>query len=161
MAPRVAGGHARAGRASRGGPGAGPSPQRRPASRVRLEADSAGWTRAPGEKDARPACQPPGFASQAGGGAGVSAELPYLVYSVVPTGLREQGVRGLLSLDDHAPPHVHCFVGDGEVVVDLEPAVAVREEHGRLTVAERRRVLALVQARRGRLLRRWRRIHGR
>ena len=97
----------------------------------------------------------------AGGGAGVSAVLPYLIYSVVPTVLREQGVRGLLSLDDHAPPHVHCFAGDGEIVVEPEPAVAVREEHGRLTVAERRRVLALVQARHGRLLRRWRRIHGR
>ena len=127
----------------------------------RDERVNAVWTRSPGEKDARPACQPPGFAPQAGGGAGVSAVLPYLVYPVVPTVLREQGVRGLLSLDDHAPPHVHCFVGDGEIVVELEPAVAVREEHGRLTVAERRRVLALVRARRGRLLRRWRRIHGR
>jgi hypothetical protein len=53
------------------------------------------------------------------------------------------------------------LVGDGELVVELAPAVAVREQHGRLTPGERRRVLALVQARRGRLLRRWRTIYGR
>jgi len=84
-----------------------------------------------------------------------------MVYSVVPTVLYEQGVRGLLYLDDHHPAHVHCFVGDGQIVVLLEPGVAVRETHGRVTAAEQRRVLALVEARRGRLLRRWREIHGR
>jgi hypothetical protein len=78
----------------------------------------------------------------------------------VPTVLHERGVRGVLYLDDHHPPHVHCFVGAGQLVVLLEP-VTVRETHGRVTASERRRVLALVQARRGRLLRRWGEIHGR
>jgi hypothetical protein len=84
-----------------------------------------------------------------------------VVYSFVPTVLDEQGVRGMLYVDDHDPPHVHCFVGDGELVVAFEPAVAVREAHGRLTGAERRRVLDLVRTNRGYLLRRWREIHGR
>jgi hypothetical protein len=77
----------------------------------------------------------------------------------VPTVLSVAGIRVAIHLNDHPPAHVHGFVGDGEVVVSLEPAVRERERRGQVTAQEARRVLALVRANRGRLLTEWRRYY--
>jgi hypothetical protein len=75
----------------------------------------------------------------------------------VTTVLRLAGVRVVVHTNDHPPPHVHCFVGDGEVLVLLAPEVRERERRGRVPAQEARRVLALVRANRGFLLAEWRR----
>jgi hypothetical protein len=76
----------------------------------------------------------------------------------VPAVLREAGIRVMIYVNDHLPAHVHCFVGAGEAVVELEPQVALRQAHG-LSAQEQRRVLSLVEVRRGQLSRAWRRLH--
>ena len=77
----------------------------------------------------------------------------------MPTVLHASGVRVVIYPNDHAPPYAHCFVGDGEVVVLLEPAVAAREQE-RVKAQEVARALAVVRRHRGFLTEAWRRIHG-
>ena len=83
-----------------------------------------------------------------------------MVHCGVPTVLDIAGIRVTITMNDHQPPHVHCFVGDGEVVVLLESSVRGRGRRGRVTVQEARRVLALVRDNRAELLEAWRAIHG-
>jgi hypothetical protein len=76
----------------------------------------------------------------------------------VPVVLREAGVRVVIYVNDHRPAHVHCFAGSGGAVVELEPQVTLRAAYG-LSAQEQRRILDLVEARRGQLSRAWRRLH--
>jgi len=78
---------------------------------------------------------------------------------VVPTVLHVGGIRVVIYPNDHRPAHVHCFVGDGAVVVLLEPELEARERVG-VKAQEVARVLAAVRRHRGFLLQEWRRIHG-
>jgi len=82
-----------------------------------------------------------------------------MVHYAVPTVLHVGGLRIAISPNDHLPAHVHCFVGDGTVVVLLEPAPAARERVG-VKAPEVARVLAAVRRHRGFLTQEWRRIRG-
>ena len=78
----------------------------------------------------------------------------------VPTVLSVAGIRVTINLNDHQPPHVHCYVGDGVVLVLLEPSVRERARRGRVTARDVRRVLSLVGDNRAELLEAWSAIHG-
>lgn len=77
------------------------------------------------------------------------------------TVLKAQGLRVVIFLNDHPPPHVHVF-GDGQAWIDLlgpdgEPDLAWTDGMSR---GEARRALRLVSEEQRHLLARWEKIHG-
>jgi len=75
----------------------------------------------------------------------------------VPTVLREHGFDVRIYTRNHEPPHVHCWKGDGEIVLDLAP-IGIRENHG-LSKGDARRALAICAAHQLFLIAHWQRIH--
>lgn len=68
----------------------------------------------------------------------------------------------MIYLLDHLPPHVHVFVADGEVVINLNcrnEELGIREVYG-LKVREVRKALEIVKIYRDLLCKMWREIHG-
>ena len=77
------------------------------------------------------------------------------------TVLREGGFRIVIFVNDHAPAHVHVF-GDGEAKIDLmaigdAPRLVWAD---RMTKADVRRALRIVEDAQAELLERWQEIHG-
>jgi hypothetical protein len=77
---------------------------------------------------------------------------------IMPTVLRHDGLRVVIYPNDHRPPHVHVFDGDGEAVIELDP-VAVRE-HFEIRQQNVMRAVRLVTESREFLMAKWRKIHG-
>lgn len=80
----------------------------------------------------------------------------------MPTVLREHGVRFMIFVDDHAPPHVHAF-GDGEAKIEIgrdgsPPVMIYSVEMG---IRLQRRVMAAVATNQALLMQKWVEIHGR
>lgn len=71
----------------------------------------------------------------------------------MPTVLNENGVKVVIYTHDHPPPHVHCKVGNGEVVINLEP-VSIREVKG-AKANEVKKALKVVEANQDFLLSKW------
>lgn len=77
----------------------------------------------------------------------------------MPTVLRAHGLRFMIFVGDHPPPHVHA-IGDGSAKIALDgPAARVMENKG-LSKADVKRALDAVEVERTRLLRIWKSIHG-
>ena len=74
---------------------------------------------------------------------------------------RADGLRFVIFVNDHSPAHVHVF-GDGEVKIDL------KGPHGRprlvwadrMSKADIRRAMQIVEARQDELSARWDEFHG-
>ncbi|HXH14959.1 MAG TPA: DUF4160 domain-containing protein [Sphingomonas sp.] len=80
----------------------------------------------------------------------------------MPTIFRLHGLRFMIFIDDHAPPHVHVF-GDGEAKIEIGgdggvPRMIYAEG---LSGAMQRRAIAAVAQNQAMLLMRWVEIHGR
>jgi hypothetical protein len=43
----------------------------------------------------------------------------------MPTVLRRDGFEFVVYFDDHSPPHVHVFKGEGETKIKLDPIIVV------------------------------------
>ena len=77
------------------------------------------------------------------------------------TVLRESGLRFVIYLDDHPPPHVHVF-GDGKATIAFgaeEAALKVTRMTG-MKAGELRKVLRIVTVHRLALLEKWNEFHG-
>jgi hypothetical protein len=77
------------------------------------------------------------------------------------TVLRESGMRVVIYLDDHPPPHVHVF-GDGSAKIALgaeDGALQVIRTAGMKT-SELRRALRIVAGHRAGLMEKWEEFHG-
>ncbi len=48
----------------------------------------------------------------------------------MPTVLRERGFRFAINTDDHRPAHVHVYREDGELVIEFENEVVIRDNWG-------------------------------
>lgn len=75
--------------------------------------------------------------------------------------LRTAGLRVVIFVDDHEPPHVHVF-GDGETKVELgngPEAIKVIFSIG-TKANERRRVEQIVRDHHALLMMRWNELHG-
>ena len=75
----------------------------------------------------------------------------------MPTVLRQDGFRVMIFVDDHEPPHAHCFKADGVIVIELDP-IRVRKNDG-LKTHDIRRALRLIEQHQQMLLNTWRRFH--
>ncbi|WP_231638969.1 DUF4160 domain-containing protein [Sphingomonas profundi] len=80
---------------------------------------------------------------------------------MMPTVLREGGLRVIIYTTDHAPPHVHVF-GDGETKIGLGDGANASEVIRRVdaTIAESRRALRIVRGSHAYLMRCWTDLHG-
>jgi hypothetical protein len=78
---------------------------------------------------------------------------------VMPTVLRHNGFRMVMFPNDHRPPHVHVYDADGSAVIEVEPAVAVREAFG-MRQPNVAKAVRLVAESREFLMAKWRKIHG-
>ena len=80
----------------------------------------------------------------------------------MPTIIRQGGFRVVIYTDDHAPPHVHVFYGNEELLAslgsDTVPA-SVRSNRG-MKPHRILKALQLVADNQALLLERWREIHG-
>jgi nucleoside-diphosphate-sugar epimerase len=72
---------------------------------------------------------------------------------------QEDGCDVYIFLNEHPPPHVHVYVGDGMISFWLEP-VSVKEVRGKVKANERRKARRVVENNRERLLLAWAEIHG-
>ncbi|MEO6015004.1 MAG: DUF4160 domain-containing protein [Devosia sp.] len=75
--------------------------------------------------------------------------------------LREAGLRIVIYVDDHPPPHVHV-IGDGEARIRLvgpDGRPQVMEVDG-MKVGDLRKALAAIENAQAMLLGEWSRIHG-
>ena len=80
----------------------------------------------------------------------------------MPTVLRFDGLRVVVYPNDHRPAHVHVIGHGCEAVFDLQPPArppTLRENY-RFSIADLRRIRAVLSANLTRLLDEWRRIHG-
>lgn len=75
----------------------------------------------------------------------------------MPTVLSRDGVRIVIYTHDHLLPHVHCKVGDGEIIINLDP-ISIREEYN-IKASERRKALRIVEEHQEFLLAEWNRIN--
>jgi hypothetical protein len=80
----------------------------------------------------------------------------------MPTIIRQGGFRVVIYTDDHAPPHVHVFYGNEELLVSLgSGTVPVGVRTNRDMKPQRiLKALRLVADNQALLLERWREIHG-
>ena len=79
-------------------------------------------------------------------------------FSLMPTILRQGGLRIVIYPNDHPPTHVHVIGAGWEVVIDLV-RLELREAIG-CAEHDARQALRLFAEHRDELLRAWRRIHG-
>ena len=96
------------------------------------------------ECDKAPCSSQLSAADQAGCQVGLEKPKRFDYASLVPTVLRNGGFSVRIYTRDHPPPHVHCWKGDAELVVELDP-IAIRENHG-ISRSDARRALAIVAA---------------
>ena len=75
----------------------------------------------------------------------------------MPTVHREGPFRFVIWLNDHRPPHVHCFTADEETVLVIESG-EVREAGMQPRHVDR--AVAIVAAHREMFMAKWREIHG-
>ena len=78
------------------------------------------------------------------------------------TVLRQDGLRVVIYLDDHDPPHVHVYLGAAEAKIGLEP-IAGRPPLLRasaMRLGELRKALRIVAGNLPALRARWEEIHG-
>lgn len=80
----------------------------------------------------------------------------------MPTVHRLGSLRFVVFFDDHSPPHVHVFSGDGEAKVLLgAPGVGPSIEWSRhFSRATLRKILLETMTRRAQLLWAWHSVHG-
>ena len=76
----------------------------------------------------------------------------------MPTIHREQGLKFLVYLDDHPPPHIHV-TGRGVAKIALKPYVTLLHARG-LSKADIGRAIDVVEVHRDMMLAAWNRIHG-
>ena len=76
----------------------------------------------------------------------------------MPTILRLEGFEFRIWTNDHEPPHVHVFKGDGQAKIEIESAEVVRLWNMRRQ--DVRRAEAIVNENRLIFLEAWRQIHG-
>ena len=76
----------------------------------------------------------------------------------MPTILRQDGYEFRIRTNDHAPPHVHVFLRDGEAKINIGSAEVVRVWNMR--PADVGRAEEIVKANETIFLETWRRIHG-
>ena len=76
----------------------------------------------------------------------------------MPTIHREHGLKFVVYVDDHPPPHVHVM-GRGTAKIMLAPTIALDHARG-LSKADTARALAVVASRHVDMLGSWKRIHG-
>jgi hypothetical protein len=76
----------------------------------------------------------------------------------MPTVHRDHGLKFVVYIDDHPPPHIHV-TGRGIAKVALEPAVALLHSRS-LSKADIGRILEVVRSQRSMMLEAWNRIHG-
>jgi hypothetical protein len=76
----------------------------------------------------------------------------------MPTILRQEGCEVAIYLNDHPPPHVPAFMGDGEAKINLDPVeLAQAWKMNKATVRKAKRVVVENQLY---LLERWEEING-
>jgi hypothetical protein len=77
------------------------------------------------------------------------------------TVLRINGFKVRIRTNDHPPPHVHVFKGDGQIKINIgsetEPAEMVRVWG--MTRSDAKRALAIVEENKMYLLGNWRKYH--
>jgi hypothetical protein len=76
----------------------------------------------------------------------------------VPTVLRQHGLRVVIRLNDHPPPHVHVRAAECEVKMTIRDC-RVMNAWG-ASAAVKQRVRNVVRENREHLLEAWERIHG-
>lgn len=69
----------------------------------------------------------------------------------------QNGVSVRIYTHDHPPPHVHCKVGNGEVVINLDP-ISIRSEKG-VKAKEVKKALKVVKDKQDFLISEWQRIN--
>ena len=75
----------------------------------------------------------------------------------MPTVLRIHGFDVQIYTRDHEPPHVHCWKGNAELVIDLDP-ISIRENNG-MKKGDARQALAIMVAHQQFLLTEWNKVH--
>lgn len=78
----------------------------------------------------------------------------------MPTLIRQEGFAIRIPTNDHEPPHVHCWRGAVEIIVNLDMSTTVREVNGPAKVGDQRDAKRIVAEHRQKLLDAWRLIHG-
>lgn len=73
----------------------------------------------------------------------------------MPTVLRDNGIEVMIYTRDHEPKHVHCFRGEEEVIINLEP-LGIRDSYASNRTA--RQALELVERNKDFLIAEWERI---
>jgi hypothetical protein len=73
----------------------------------------------------------------------------------MPTVLRNNGIEVMIYTRDHLPKHVHCFAGDEEVIISLDP-LGIRVSYASNRVA--RQAFELVKQNKDFLIAEWDRI---
>ncbi len=79
-------------------------------------------------------------------------------YLDMPTVFRGGGFRVVIWSADHRPPHVHIFVADGEVIIEIESLDVLAAF--RVSRRDMRRAVQIVESNREAFRSEWRRIHG-
>jgi hypothetical protein len=75
----------------------------------------------------------------------------------VPTVIKQSGFEVAVRPNDHEPPHVHVFKGDGQVKINLDPVEVVQAWN--MKKQEARNARTIVEENRELLLERWREFH--
>ena len=78
----------------------------------------------------------------------------------MPTLIRQDGFAIRIPTHDHEPPHVHCWRGAVEIVVNLDAKITIREINGPAKSRDQRDAKRIVAEHRQTLLDAWRIIHG-
>lgn len=76
----------------------------------------------------------------------------------MPTVLLADGFQFRIYPNDHAPAHVHAFIGGAEAIVTLSP-VSVRNVYG-MRPSHVTKAVAIVEGNLDTLLNHWEKIHG-
>ena len=77
----------------------------------------------------------------------------------MPIILRQGGFNFKINTNDHEPMHVHVWHQGGEVIIEFETEVIVRENNG-FSRSEERRALLISGEHQKLFQSEWRRIHG-
>jgi len=77
----------------------------------------------------------------------------------MPTIFRQGGFHFKINTNDHEPMHVHVWHQGGEIIIEFENDVIVRENNG-FNRSEERRALLIIGEHQELFQNEWRRIHG-